>query len=243
MYKNLYLQAAKTADMIQSGQYRKTQKATDESRQGLVRRPLQMAVASASDTPVDMLAEYMASFRNVPRPQPRPTEEETQVKPKARPWNFEGFGGDDYFNEQLDAFLEKYPGVTKRELYDIMRKESSMNPSAINKDSGAGGLFQILPKAAAELGFTSEEIADMPPGEQLKIYGMYLDRWDYDSKNSLAIMQAAPAYRNADPDTVIYEVGSKAWEQNPGWREGKDGPVTVRSVNKFYRSENSNGGV
>lgn len=229
MYKNFYLKAAQMADMIQSGQFKKTSQAKREAmRQGIVSRREPMTQQEFD--PMEMVADYLAQIRGQELPKEVPPE-----APPPRPWDFGKFSEDEEFSRQLDAFLQKYPGVTKRELYDIMAKESSMNPSAINKQSGAVGLFQFIPKVAEELGFTTDEIARMAPAEQLNLYGMYLDRWDYKGENSLAIMQAAPAFRNADPDTVIYEVGSKAWEQNPGWREANDGPVTVQSVNKFYR--------
>lgn len=229
MYKNFYLKATQMADMIRSGEYKKVSQAKRESmRQGIVSRREPM-VQQEFD-PMDMIAEYLAQIRGQELPR-----EEAPEAPPARPWDFGKFNEDPEFQRQLDSFLQKYPGVTKKELFDVMSKESSMDPSAINKQSGAAGLFQFIPKVAEELGFTANEIASMAPAEQLNLYGMYLDRWDYSGDNSLAIMQAAPAYRNADPDTVIYEVGSAAWKQNPGWREAGDGPVTVRSVNKFYR--------
>jgi len=142
---------------------------------------------------------------------------------------------DPYFKETFDRMVNKYDQVTKYELLRVIDGESSMDPTAKNPDSNASGLFQFIPKVAAELGFTPEEIRDMPASSQLKLYEKYLDNYDYDGSVSLGIMQAAPAKRNASPDTVIYKKGSAAWKQNPGWRDKETGNITRASIDAYYR--------
>jgi len=145
---------------------------------------------------------------------------------------------DEEFKKNFNMVLNRYPGLTRYEMLRMIDGESGMNPSAQNKDSLAAGLFQITPKVAAELGFTTDEIKNMPASEQLLVYERYLDKYDYDGSYSLGILQAAPAKRNASPNTIIYRKGSKAWKQNPGWRDSKTGHVTKASIDAYYRRTN-----
>ena len=147
------------------------------------------------------------------------------------------------FENNFNMILDKYPGVSRYELLRIIDGESGMNPSAQNKDSKATGLFQFKPEVAAELGFTTDEIKTMPASEQLLVYERYLDKYKYDGSYSLGILQAAPAYRNASPDTEIYKKNDpvewkrKAWRQNPGWRDSS-GKITRASIDAYYRRTN-----
>lgn len=162
--------------------------------------------------------------------------DEDTPRPRAREDFYEdtGLTEDPEFMLQLKRMQEKFPSLTESELFRVIKGESAFNPKAMNKDTNAAGLFQFMPKVAAELGFTTQDILSMAPAEQLKVYEKYLDRWNYSGKNSLAIMQAAPAYANASDDTVIYKKGSKAWKLNPGWRPANGGDITVKSINDYY---------
>lgn len=140
---------------------------------------------------------------------------------------------DSAFMSRLSAMQEKYPGLTEAEVFKVIEGESTYRPQAKSK-AGAVGLFQMMPKTLGELGFTSNEVLNMAPAEQLSVYEQYLDRWGYDGSTGLGILQAAPAYRDASPDTVIYKKGSKEWEMNRGWRERGDGDITKRSIENYY---------
>ena len=139
------------------------------------------------------------------------------------------------FKENFDSILQEYPSITKYELLRIMDGESNFNPKARNEDTNASGLFQFIPKVAAELGFTPEEIRDMPPSSQLLVYKNYLKKWKYDGTYSLGLLQAAPRERNASPNTIIYKKGSDAWIKNPGWRDKETGNITKKSIDAYYR--------
>ena len=139
---------------------------------------------------------------------------------------------DEAFMTRLNQMIEKYPGLTENEVFNIIKGESAFDPRATNK-SGATGLFQMMPDSAKEIGFSTAEILEMAPAEQLAVYDAYLARWGYDGSYGLGVLQAAPAYRKASPDIEIYKKGSAAWKQNPGWR-GKDGRITKRSIEAYY---------
>lgn len=136
------------------------------------------------------------------------------------------------FQAVLSEMLAKYPGLTAGDIYRVIQGESSFNPQALNA-SGAAGLFQFMPSVARELGTSTSQILAMKPADQLRLYDKYLQRWGYRG-GSLGIMQAAPAFADNPPDSVVYPVGSPAWQQNPGWRTSNDGPITVASVNAYY---------
>ena len=142
---------------------------------------------------------------------------------------------DTEFQAQLNEMLEKYPGLTKEELYRVMQGESNFNSTALNSDSGATGLFQFTPGTAEFLGYTTGEIQNMTPSEQLAVYDQYLDAFDYRG-GPLGIMQAAPAYASKGLGYEVYSPGTKAFEQNPGW-VGSDGKITVASINSYYTNQ------
>jgi hypothetical protein len=50
-------------------------------------------------------------------------------------------------------------------------------------------------------------------------------------------MQAAPAYANKGDSYEVYAYGTKAWEQNKGWRDDS-GKITVSSINDYYKNQN-----
>lgn len=136
------------------------------------------------------------------------------------------------FTGAVQALAEKY-NIDPNEVYAVIQGESAFNPSAQNA-SGATGLFQFMPTTAEELGTSTEAIRGMSAVEQVELYDKYLDRWNYSGENRLGIMQAAPAYADRSAEEVIYAEGTAAWDQNPGWRELGDGPITVRSINNYY---------
>ena len=144
----------------------------------------------------------------------------------------ENIQSDPEFTSAVEELANKY-NISPTEVYAVVQGESGFNPQAQNA-SGATGLFQFMPATAEELGTSVDAIKSMSPTEQVELYDRYLERWNYDGSNRLGIMQAAPAYADRSPDDIIYDVGSAAWDQNPGWRELGDGPITVRSINAYY---------
>lgn len=194
------------------------------------------SIAPKEPTQEEIMAKYMASSGL-----PKDFVEVIQAGPETPRPAYRGYvegqrdlEADQEFMDQLNSMKERFPGLTDREIFLVIQGESSFNPRASN-DSGARGLFQITPVAAEEAGIDYDRILDMSPAEQLREYEKYLNRWEYTGSHSLGVLQGAPAYRNADEGTVVYEVGSDAWKQNPGWRSGRNGPVTVGSIDAYYR--------
>jgi len=140
------------------------------------------------------------------------------------------------FTDKLKEMLDKYPGLTKDELYRVIQGESNFNSNALNSDSGATGLFQFIPGTAEFLGYSTGDIQNMNPAQQLGVYDEYLTKFDYRG-GDLGIMQAAPAYANKPLSYEVYAYGTKAWEQNRGWRDD-EGRITVGSINNYYSQQN-----
>lgn len=140
---------------------------------------------------------------------------------------------DPEWNAAMQRILATSPGLTKDEIYRIIAGESGFNSTVVNSSSGATGLFQFIPSTAADLGTSTAEIQNMSPAEQLDLYSRYLRRNNYQG-GPLGIMQAAPAFAGRPGNTVVYDVGTRAWQQNPGWRTSSNGPITVDSINAYY---------
>lgn len=170
---------------------------------------------------------------NIPAPQP-PTPRDAPV-----PQNTEALmtsaaelEQDAAFQAKLDEMLQKYPGLTREQLYAIINGESAFNTAAHNASTGASGLFQFIPSTAQGLGYTTAQIRNMSAAEQLQVYDEYLQSTGYRG-GDLGIIQAAPAYYGRDDNFEVYAPGTRAYELNPGWR-GRDGRITVGSINNYY---------
>jgi soluble lytic murein transglycosylase-like protein len=246
-YANNYLNATKIASTIRESATK------GKTRSGLAARREQENLVEA-DFSVGTYMEDMKKLFEDQKPKQQdfsvtgalvdmeaPTEQapETSFRPVT---SLEGLAGESGLdqNPEFMAAIEnlesKYPGLDRREIFRIIKGESNFNPQAVNEDTSAAGLFQFTPDAASDLGYSTEEILSMSPAEQVAVYDEYLESWDYNPENSLGIMQAAPAYaKTRGGDDVVYEKGSEAWEANPGWRSEGDGPITVESLNRYYR--------
>ena len=189
------------------------------------RRPPPSTSRMSDDTTDGATAPTTPSFKNAA----------TAVPSRSNYASAAALDNDPAFQEQLEKMLEKYPGLTKEELYRVMQGESNFNTTALNSDSGATGLFQFIPSTAEMLGYTTGEIQKMSASEQLAVYDQYLDAFDYRG-GSLGIMQAAPGYASRGDGYEVYEPGSRAYEQNPGW-VGADGKITVSSINSYYNNQ------
>lgn len=149
---------------------------------------------------------------------------------------FKALLNDEEFMRELDELKKEFPTIQNNELFNVIFKESSFNPAA-KSEANAVGLLQMMPEVLGEMGLTTEEVLSMEPADQLIVYKGYLKRWGYDGSSSLGILQAAPAYRNSNPDTIIYRKGSKQAKMNPGWQNAS-GNVTKKSIDNFYRGSN-----
>lgn len=222
---------------------------------GLMRRVAEKTQKNVAYDPSESIMSHMKKYRQdvedfsttdaleEDAPPPNPVEVSYRPRPRSEGGDVESLTNqaadllkDDSFERKLTEMEEKYPGLTRQEIFRTIKGESAFNPSATNP-SGATGLFQFMPAVAKELGTSTDKILKMSPAEQLDLYDKYLSRWDYTGEVSLGVMQAAPAFASAPPSTIVYEEGSAAWRQNPGWRPRGGGDITVASINNYYRRQ------
>lgn len=150
----------------------------------------------------------------------------------------ESLKNDPAFQAKLAEMKVKYPGLSDDAIYRVINGESAFDTKALNYDfekqkgSRAAGLFQFIPRTAAGLGYTTEQILNMNAAEQLGVYDKYLSQNGYRG-GPLGIMQAAPGYASKPGDFEVYSPGTAEYAQNPPWR-GPDGRITVNSINAYY---------
>lgn len=148
---------------------------------------------------------------------------------------------DTAFQTELARFIKKH-GVTREQVYGIIAGESSYSSSVVNR-FGYAGFFQLGTAALTDINkrngtrHTPISISRMPPGEQLRVYDQYLDRWNFKNSSGLGIMQAAPAFASRSGNTEVYAIDSREWKANPVWR-GPDKRITVDSINAYYSRRN-----
>lgn len=260
-YRNKALAASSVPveSLVQTGQQRRGLAARDVEAQGQkvdnIRRSIQ--VQAQAPGPTDVVSDWFGEVYNQRREMNQSLEDELGFEPigSGPPRRFRNTNQDDTrprSRGQVDVpenlredtrFMNEITRVAQRfgrpvsEFMRVIQGESNFNPTIRNGDSGATGLFQFIPSTASMLGTSTDSIANMTPVQQVQLYEKYLDSFDYDGSNALGIMQAAPAYANRSNGSVIYSVGSRAWEQNPGWRDGEGGAITVRSINRYYERQ------
>lgn len=124
----------------------------------------------------------------------------------------------------------------KDELAWVIEVESTWDPAIQNPYSNATGLIQFIPSTAAKLGTTTQALKGMNRAEQARYVQAYLDlvmpKPRLRRPGDLYLSVFYPnAIGNAD-SSVIAPVDSKIWTQNPGLREGSNGPITAGSVRR-----------
>lgn len=186
--------------------------------------PMAGAIPTASDaTPNMSPTEPMASI--APKPQ-LTSEPNMSVQPAPVPKPIAATAPPFDFNSS-------FAKVTKG--------ESGGAGGAQNKDTGASGVFQLMPDQARAMGYSPEDVRKMSPEEQRDVlFPKYLarhglDQADIQSDQDMALSIAAPGYvkSSVSPDTVLYRKGSKEAAANPNWQDAS-GNVTVASLDNYY---------
>lgn len=128
----------------------------------------------------------------------------------------EALKNDPEFQAYLDTMIEKYPGLTKEDIYAIAYGESGFNPQKIAEANGLyGGLFQL---GQASVGLDPNYVASLSPTDQLKLYDQFLSTSANYRGGGLGMYQAAPGvlsnyYRDTGqiaPDNLVLYVRNEA---------------------------------
>ena len=147
----------------------------------------------------------------------------------------------------LPAFEYKVREVAKRLdippewLMSVMYSESRFNAGAANfKGSGAIGLIQFMPTTAKDMGTSVHYLKQLGHIDQMEYVYKYLQavRLKYGEYKTLTDLYLAilyPRAREGEMCYSLYENPTKAYKQNVGLDEDKDGRVTVNDIDKRMR--------
>ena len=147
------------------------------------------------------------------------------------------------FNKKLDK-IAGLLGVESSHLLAIMKMESRVDPSAVNKMSGATGLIQFMPDTARSLGTSVEALREMTAVEQLDYVYKYFKMVRIKPGMDLGDLYMAvfmPKFVGYPNDFVLGQDGGGkvpgtnlssdlVYKQNKGLDKNKDGSITVADV-------------
>ena len=131
-------------------------------------------------------------------------------------------------------------GINEAQLLGLIASESSFDPTAVNKDTGATGLIQFMPEVAEALSTSQEEILKMTRAEQVALMDQYFEMNnlpDNPTAGQLKTNVLMPSYTNQDDNFELMtrhkqftdgEAGNpNTYKVNQGLDYNKDGFVTV----------------
>jgi hypothetical protein len=139
--------------------------------------------------------------------------------------------------------------LNEKGLYKCILYESSGNPQAVNKISGATGIIQWTPRTARRYGTTVEKIYNMSMSEQIDLlYEYFKDKRNLKSYKEVRLAIFSPKHMRKGVDHILADnttkFGKKIIEQNPGLDINKDGIITIGEFiykeSKQIKSKNIN---
>lgn len=127
-------------------------------------------------------------------------------------------------------------GIDPNWLMIVMYFESGLNPSAVNKISGATGLIQFMPQTAQRLGTSTDELKTMDAISQLAYVEKYLSAYK-GKMASLTDVYLSVFYPAAVGKEDFYILGGSNAElvarQNRTFDANKDGLITKAEVTQY----------
>lgn len=132
-------------------------------------------------------------------------------------------------------------GIPAEWLMAVIYQESRFNPGVANfQGSGAVGLIQFMPATAAEMGTSTYELGTMSASAQLDYVYHYLSNvrrryGNYESLTDLYLGILYPKARGADYCYTLFANPARAYKQNSGLDEDKDGRVTVSDIDRHLK--------
>lgn len=124
-------------------------------------------------------------------------------------------------------------GVNANDILKVMKKESNLNPKAVNPYSNATGLIQFLPSTAASLGTSVDDLFNMTATDQLKYVELYLKKAGVKSGMSAGDIYMAvfmPVHLSKKDNFVLARLGDTIYSQNRVLDTNRDGTITVGDV-------------
>lgn len=151
---------------------------------------------------------------------------------------------ENYIKGDKKAFIDKLNSVADKLdinpnwLLGVMWKESKLDPSALNKQSGAVGLIQFIPSTAAGLGVSVVELRLMDSVRQLeyveKYYQPYRSKLKSYPDMYLAIFMPIGLGK---PDDWVMEFKGVSAEKIAAWNPAidlnRDGKITISEFKEY----------
>ncbi|MCI4666927.1 MAG: transglycosylase SLT domain-containing protein [Bacteroidia bacterium] len=144
------------------------------------------------------------------------------------------------FNKKADEVSNRL-GIPSEWLMAVIYQESQFNPGVANfQGSGAVGLIQFMPGTASEMGTTTYALGSMTATDQMDYVYHYLNNvrmryGNYQSLTDLYLGILYPKARGADYCFTLFANPARAYKQNSGLDEDKDGRVTVSDIDKHLK--------
>lgn len=126
-------------------------------------------------------------------------------------------------------------------LMTVMYAESKFDAGVANfKGSGAVGLIQFMPATARDMNISIDRLQRMTPIQQLEYVFLYLQRareryGEYDSLTDLYLAILYPKARKQDYCYTLYAKPTRAYTQNSGLDEDKDGRVNISDIDRHMK--------
>ncbi len=122
-------------------------------------------------------------------------------------------------------------GIKASDLLSVMAAESRIDPTAVNKVSGATGLIQFMPDTAKGLGTSTEELRKMSRSQQFEYVKKHLDRAGLKSGSSGGEIYAK-VFLPGRKGEVLTKQGENYYEANKGLDVDKSGDISVTDLEK-----------
>lgn len=124
-------------------------------------------------------------------------------------------------------------GIKTRWLYKIMWIESRLNPTVVNKESGATGLIQWIPSSAIACGTTTEKLKNMSVLDQLDYVHTYFklaaNGKKINSYTDLYLLVFSPNAVGKSDSYIIGHKNSIIVKQNKGFMNS-DSMITKKDI-------------
>lgn len=156
-----------------------------------------------------------------PAPQPEATPQQPQQGGQQA-------GGGDFMTE-VNRVAGRL-GVNPTNLLAIMRSESSLNPQAVNRSTGASGLIQFMPRTAQSLGTSVEAIRQMTAAQQMPFVEKFFQSVRLPPGASAGKMYAYVFLPGRANREVLTQSGENFYEMNKGLDVDKDGKITIADL-------------
>lgn len=141
---------------------------------------------------------------------------------------------DTEFMNEINRY-SKEKGIKASDLLSVMAYESGIDPSKVNKKSGATGLIQFMPKTAKDLGTTTEELGKMSRVQQMKYVEKYFDLPGNKLKpgSSAGEIYSKVFLPARSGSEILTKRGEDYYESNKGLDVGNKGYITKSDLQQL----------